>query len=131
MRVLTFITFLLAGSASVSAQDAVRGADVFANHCATCHGITANGDGPMAPVLSPMPTDLTALSAANGGVFPTARIVRRIDGTGEVLSHGGSMPLWGMILDGPSSVIVAKDGTEIIAPEAIVDVTAWLEGVQR
>ena len=129
MRLLTFSAILLAGTAS--AQDAVRGMDVFANHCATCHGVSAMGDGPMSSVLAMPPADLTALAASNGGVFPTARVVRRVDGTGEVLAHGGPMPLWGMILDGPSAVVVAPDGAEIVAPEAIVDVAEWLKRVQR
>jgi len=85
----------------------------------------------MADVLSVVPSDLTALAASNGGEFPTARVVRRVDGQREVLAHGGPMPLWGMILDGPSAVIVAPDGAEIVAPEAIVDVAAWLAAVQR
>ncbi|MBT8459630.1 MAG: c-type cytochrome [Boseongicola sp.] len=129
MRLLILSSILLAGSAS--AQDAVRGMDVFANHCATCHGISAMGDGPMSTVLAGPPVDLTMLSAQNGGVFPTARVVQRIDGTGEVLAHGGPMPLWGMILDGPSAILVAPDGNEIVAPEAITDVAEWLKRVQR
>jgi hypothetical protein len=85
----------------------------------------------MADVLSVAPTDLTMLARLNGGVFPTDRVVRRVDGASEVLAHGGPMPLWGMILDGPSAVILAPDGAEIVAPEAIIDVTAWIEEVQR
>lgn len=129
MKTLTLLAIFLASTAS--AQDVARGWDVFQNHCATCHGTGARGNGPMADVLSVVPTDLTALAASNGGEFPTARVVRRVDGQREVLAHGGPMPLWGMILDGPSAVIVASDGAEIIAPEAIVDVVAWLATVQR
>jgi mono/diheme cytochrome c family protein len=129
MKTLTLLAIFLASTAS--AQDVAQGRDVFQNHCATCHGTGARGDGPMADVLSVVPADLTALAASNGGEFPTARVVRRVDGQREVLAHGGPMPLWGMILDGPSSVIVAPDGAEIVAPEAIVDVAAWLATVQR
>lgn len=129
MRVLIVSAILLAGTAS--AQDAVRGMDVFANHCATCHGVSAMGDGPMSSVLAEPPADLSVLASENGGVFPMARVVRRVDGSGEVLAHGGPMPLWGMILDGPSAVVVAPDGAEIVAPEAIVDVAEWLKTVQR
>ena len=85
----------------------------------------------MAVVMTVPPSDLTQLSATNGGEFPLASVVRRVDGTYEVLSHGGPMPLWGMILDGPSAVIVDADGREIIAPEIIVDVAAWLQTVQK
>lgn len=129
MKALTLLAIFLASTAS--AQDVAQGRDVFQNHCATCHGTGARGDGPMADVLSVVPTDLTALAASNGGEFPTARVVRRVDGQREVLAHGGPMPLWGMILDGPAAVIVAPDGAEIVAPEAIVDVAAWLATVQR
>ena len=129
MRALTLVAMLLAGTAS--AQDADRGRNVYVTHCATCHGPSARGDGPMADVLSVAPTDLTVLAATNGGVFPTTRVVQRVDGSSVVLPHGDPMPWWGMILDGPSSVIVASDGTEVVASEAIVDVAAWLEEVQR
>jgi mono/diheme cytochrome c family protein len=129
MKTLTLLAIFLASTAS--AQDVAQGRDVFQNHCATCHGTGARGDGPMADVLSVVPTDLTALAASNGGEFPAARVVRRVDGQREVLAHGGPMPLWGMILDGPAAVIVAPDGAEIVAPEAIVDVAAWLATVQR
>ena len=129
MRIFTLAAILLAGTAS--AQDALRGMDVFANHCATCHGVSAMGDGPMASVLAVAPADLTGLAAANGGVFPMARVVRRVDGSGEILAHGGPMPLWGMVLDGPSGIVVAPDGAEIVAPEAIIDVAEWLRRVQR
>lgn len=129
MKSLIGVLLCLAGAAS--AQDAGRGAEVFQTHCATCHGVAADGKGPMAVVMAVPPPDLTRLAAENGGAFPLARVVRRIDGTGEVLAHGGPMPLWGMIFDAPSAVIVAPDGAEIIAPEAIVDVAEWLRGVQR
>ena len=129
MKTLTLLAIFLASTAS--AQDEAQGRDVFQNHCATCHGTGARGNGPMADVLSVVPSDLTALAASNGGEFPTARVVRRVDGQREVLAHGGPMPLWGMILDGPAAVIVAPDGAEIVAPEAIVDVAAWLATVQR
>jgi len=129
MKTLTLLAIFLASTAS--AQDVAQGRDVFQNHCATCHGTGARGNGPMADVLSVVPTDLTTLAASNGGEFPTARVVRRVDGQREVLAHGGPMPLWGMILDGPSAMIVAPDGAEIVAPEAIVDVAAWLATVQR
>ena len=129
MKTLILLAIFLASTAS--AQDVAQGRDVFQNHCATCHGTGARGDGPMADVLSVVPTDLTALAASNGGEFPTARVLLRVDGQREVLAHGGPMPLWGMILDGPSAMIVAPDGAEIVAPEAIVDVAAWLATVQR
>ena len=113
------------------AQDADRGRDLFLNHCATCHGTSARGDGPMAAILSVPPADLTAIAASNDGEFPAASVVRRIDGETEVLAHGGPMPLFGLVLQGPAGVVVAKDGSEIITSEAIVDIVAWIEESQQ
>ncbi|WP_439155647.1 c-type cytochrome, partial [Yoonia sp.] len=79
MRLLGLIMLLgLAGP--VAAQDAVRGEAIYRFYCATCHGVSAEGNGPMSPSLVVQPTDLTQLEAGNGGVFPTTRVVMRIDG---------------------------------------------------
>ena len=85
----------------------------------------------MASMLTVRPADLTRLSSGNGGVFPIDRVVRRIDGTTEVMAHGGPMPIFGLLLQGPSEAILAPDGSEIVAPEAIVQIAAWLETVQE
>jgi mono/diheme cytochrome c family protein len=122
------LTGLLAGPAM--AQDAARGAELFAGHCAACHGPAAEGNGPMAEVLEVRPADLTALAAAEGGVFPMERVVRAIDGRTLILSHGGPMPLFGMILGGPSAAIDAADGTPVLTKAAVVDLAAWLATIQ-
>ena len=54
----------------VQADDVDAGRDLYQNHCATCHGIEATGQGPMRPVLTVQPVDLTRLSVNNGGDFP-------------------------------------------------------------
>ena len=126
---LTIALILLA--APLSAQDIEEGAEAFANHCAGCHGIEAGGDGPMAPLLRVQPADLTALAASNGGAFPLARVIDRIDGTTEVKAHGGAMPLFGLLLQGPSAATVAPDGREIVAPEEIVSIAEWLATIQE
>lgn len=132
MRIVTVATALLFMSLSgwASAQDAERGRNLFLDHCATCHGREAQGDGPMSGLLSIPPADLSILAFRNGGTFPVASIVRRIDGESEVLAHGGPMPLFGLVLQGPSGIVVSKDGSEVIASEAIVDIVTWLEEIQ-
>ena len=42
-------------SAKVKAADAARGAQVFAQYCATCHGPQGLGDGPVGKTLNPPP----------------------------------------------------------------------------
>ncbi|MEO0916943.1 MAG: cytochrome c, partial [Pseudomonadota bacterium] len=62
---------------------------------------------------------------------PLARVLSRVDGTTEVLAHGGSMPVFGLILDGPSEVVMAPDGTDVAAPEALINIATWLATVQK
>lgn len=113
------------------AQDAAIGGQVFRDHCATCHGLSGRGDGPMTSILTIDPPDLTLLAQGNGGVFPLDTTVRRIDGRDEVMAHGGPMPVFGLILGGDSGVIDAPDGTPVFTTQAVVDIAAWLETIQR
>lgn len=67
----------------------------FESKCASCHGLSAKGDGPVANQLKKRPPDLTLLAKRNGGVFPMARLYEVIDGT-NVPAHGTrDMPIWG------------------------------------
>jgi mono/diheme cytochrome c family protein len=129
LSALALAMILAAGAAS--AQDAESGAVLFQDHCATCHGTAAEGNGPMTAVLSIAPPDLTVLAEANGGTFPLERVVRRVDGREEVLAHGGPMPVFGMILGGESGMVDAFDGTPVFTTRAVVDIAAWLQTVQK
>ncbi len=92
-------TGLLVGSLASTMAEAgspdTEGAALFREHCASCHGATATGNGPMTPALRHAPTDLTQLARNNGGVFPAARVRRIVEGH-DVESHGDrDMPVWG------------------------------------
>jgi len=63
------------------------GRQMYATYCASCHGASANGDGPAAPALKFPPTDLTTLSKKNGGVFPSDRIVSVLQFGVEAPAH--------------------------------------------
>ena len=70
--------------------------DEFTKSCAPCHGVTGQGNGPIAKSLTRAPADLTKLSQNNGGVFPVSSIYDVIDGRTQVLGHGPrEMPVWG------------------------------------
>ena len=73
------------------------GRTLFATYCATCHGVHASGDGPMAAQLRTKPANLTQYTVKNHGVFPAERLHRIIDGTdASIRSHGSmEMPVWG------------------------------------
>ncbi len=115
----------------VHAQDAERGAEHFRLNCATCHGIDGTGRGPMAGVLVIKPADLTRLSAENGGVFPTERVVRRIDGRDPLVSHGSPMPIFGQYFEGRDVAIKAPNGRPILTSEPIADLVAYLQTIQK
>ena len=79
------------------AQDAQPGWGAYQAWCSRCHGREGRGDGPVATELEIRPTDLTRLSANNGGTFPTQRVRGSIDGRAmEAAGHGTrQMPVWG------------------------------------
>lgn len=68
----------------------------YRQYCASCHGIYANGQGPLAPVLRQRPPDLTRLGARYGTPLPKPMLAEFIDGRRPVRAHGpGDMPVWG------------------------------------
>ena len=82
--------------AAQTAPPVQSGSTVFKNYCATCHGTSAKGDGPLASSLTKRPADLTQIAKRNGGTFPVDVIARTIDGRSPVKGHGGGdMPVWG------------------------------------
>ena len=83
--------------AQASGEAAIgAGSTLYRTYCASCHGVSARGDGPVAEHLRRPPGDLTRLALGNDGVFPEDRLVRIIDGRQTVRTHGNSdMPVWG------------------------------------
>lgn len=76
----------------------LEGADLFHAYCATCHGVTGKGNGPIASVLDTPVSDLTTIATRNSGVFPAARVRSIIAGDELVKAHGTrEMPIWGPI----------------------------------
>jgi mono/diheme cytochrome c family protein len=67
----------------------------FDSNCASCHGVSGKGNGPLSNLLKKSPPDLSLLAKNNGGVLPLARLYEVIDVAG-VASHGTrDMPVWG------------------------------------
>lgn len=90
---------LIALAASAQAQPAGGpGRWDYLNSCASCHGVSGRGDGPLVRHLVTPPSDLSRLAQRNGGVFPRERLVSLIDGRSstEIGPHGSrEMPVWG------------------------------------
>jgi len=76
----------------------VTGSGLFLRHCASCHGVSGKGDGPLAATLKVAPSDLTTLALRNGGRFDEAAVMAVIDGRRDVAAHGPrDMPVWGAV----------------------------------
>jgi mono/diheme cytochrome c family protein len=85
--------------------DSLTGRDSFDRYCASCHGPSGRGDGPVASALKTRPADLTTLSRRNGGTFPRQQLVAYVDGSNRPLAaHGPTdMPVWGAAFRGLES----------------------------
>ncbi len=76
----------------------LKGADLFHEYCAACHGIDGRGHGPASAALKSRVPDLTTIARRNQGVFPRDQIRDRIVGQDRPAIHGTrEMPLWGPI----------------------------------
>lgn len=125
------LVLLMCLATPLAAQDAEEGAALYATHCATCHGVDYDGKGPMAPVLLVQPTNLARLAADNDGVFPTLRVVMRIDGRDPLVSHGSSMPVFGDFFQGIQDVpLKAESGQPMLTSRPVADLVAFLESIQ-
>ncbi|HSF42488.1 MAG TPA: hypothetical protein VLT87_21975 [Thermoanaerobaculia bacterium] len=114
-------------SGSVRTDRIDRGELGYRVHCASCHGSSGRGDGPMADHLKVEPADLTRLSRDNQGVFPAERVYTSIDGRREVRGHGtASMPVWGLTFQ-----TAGRDSDqEKEVRERILDLMTYLESIQ-
>ena len=73
----------------------------------------------------PMP-DLTQFAKRNGGVFPSERVRRIIDGR-DVPSHGDrDMPVWGDTFKRAS-----KEGSDDVANARIAAIVRYLQSIQE
>ena len=112
---------------SAAAQGtAPMGAYLFRTYCASCHGTSARGDGPLADSMRRRPADLTAIAQRNKGVFPTEQVFQIIDGRTPVKGHGGAdMPVWGDVFSKSSE----SGGPEAVKRQ-IEGLVRYLEGLQ-
>jgi mono/diheme cytochrome c family protein len=105
------------------------GADLFVQHCAVCHGLTATGDGPVAASLRTAPADLTRIAERRKGEFPDSDIARFIDGRFDVPAHGTrEMPIWGRQL---GESIGGGTEPDEVARGRILALVEYLKSIQR
>jgi mono/diheme cytochrome c family protein len=72
------------------------GPELYRQYCASCHGSSGRGDGPVASSLRVEVPDLTRMAIRQGGSFDRDRVERIIDGRFVIGAHGSrTMPIWG------------------------------------
>ncbi|MDH3421060.1 MAG: cytochrome c [Gammaproteobacteria bacterium] len=75
--------------------DDLSGGELFARFCASCHGESGHGNGPVARTLNTVVPDVTRLRERYGE-FAADDIRQIIDGRSLVVAHGTRyMPVWG------------------------------------
>ena len=106
------------------------GKQEYMNSCASCHGASGAGDGPLAELMTVPVPPLTGLSAANDGQFPMLTVIHTIDGRQGIRGHGYSMPVWGTRFQRD-----IKDagpyGTEAIVRGRLLSLAYYLESIQE
>ncbi|HEY2444524.1 MAG TPA: c-type cytochrome, partial [Rhizomicrobium sp.] len=66
---------------ALAADEAVaRGRELYLEYCGSCHGLTGEGDGPVAHSLTTPPANLRLLSDRVGNPLPVDQVARFIDG---------------------------------------------------
>ena len=120
----------LLGGCTMAGDSDAPGRQTYLGYCASCHGMAARGDGPLAADLPVAPADLTGLAARNGGVFPASDVMAKIYGyPGRYQSH--VMPEFGPILEGPTVVWRDEAGVDIETPIALLELAQYIETLQE
>ena len=131
------VVLLSAGSTGLAMEDLGTqsiGKMEFQKNCASCHGMSGRGDGPLLEFLKQTPPDLTVLSKKNGGVFPQDKVYAWIRDPQRIRAHGTEeMPVWG---DRYSKEIIEKYGPDYYGPgssvqERILELVFFLGTIQQ
>lgn len=128
MRVHFVILAVLGLAACV--DEPIDGRTAYLENCASCHGLDAKGDGPMARGLTTAPPDLTMIASRNGGVFPTDQVMSTIDGLDRGEHFSAAMPEFGAG-DMGATVIVEEDGLGTPVPMQLLALAEYLESIQQ
>jgi mono/diheme cytochrome c family protein len=106
-------------------EDYNSGAYLYRTFCATCHGDSGKGDGPVADLAVRRPSDLTALARTHGGTYPRNEVMAVLENNPPVAGHEPpAMPNWGNVLK-----TTAGDDARIVRRrlDALVDHVATLQ----
>ena len=124
---MALCSLLLLSGRSDAGEDVGR--TLYLRYCASCHGRSGRGDGPVAPALGQKPIDLTQLATQHGGTFPFVDVCEAIDGTRSVRAHGVSeMPVWGEIFESDTTSPLEQ---QILAGGKVMAIARYLRTIQQ
>lgn len=107
----------------VPAAESPTGAQLYAQHCAVCHGDDLKGTGP-APYPFREPPDLTTLTQRHGGKFPEAYVAKVLRHGAVMPAHGpAEMPIWG-------DEFASRQMSESAVTARIAALTAYIQSRQ-
>ncbi len=110
----------------VKQTNASSGQEMFNSYCAVCHGTDGKGAGPAASALKVPPTDLTELSAKNGGKYPSMHVSSVLRGEAETPAHGSKdMPIWGPLFRHLSQ------GHDAEVQQRVANLNQYIESIQK
>lgn len=128
-NVFFVIAVLVAGPATAAEYAAMSGKDLYVRFCASCHGESGRGDGPVATSLTVEVPDLALIARRAGGKFPRERVARIIDGRHILGAHGTrTMPIWGEEL---GRIEVGNPDAERVTQTVVTRLTDYLWQLQR
>ncbi len=108
----------------------MRGAQVFSENCAICHGSNARGASNLPTATGDAP-DLTLLSQRNSGTFPEIETLATIYGPAYHQGRGTIMPEFGAGDLGPLVVVEVEEGIGTPIPADLLALSAYLRTLQR
>lgn len=128
LSLLSFIGLLACPAAAQSFAD-YSGRDLYMRFCASCHGATGAGDGPVGQGMAVMVPDLTRISDRHGGRIDAVKLREIIDGRAVVVAHGTrTMPVWGY-------EFWVEEGADVEAEAAVRSIVdkliAYLRSIQN
>jgi mono/diheme cytochrome c family protein len=119
------IISLLATAAYAEGKQVEQGRKLYVEYCASCHGMSGTGDGPVSRALTTPPANLQKLSERLGNPLPKDQVARYIDGRAEVRAHGPrDMPVWG------ARFFSETHGDELEVKRRIDALVAYLQSIQ-
>jgi mono/diheme cytochrome c family protein len=115
------------GAAPADAADHA-GKAPYEQYCGSCHGVAADGKGPVAEELKVTPTDLRKLHVEFGTPLAKPRLREVVDGRDMPRAHGTSdMPVWGEQL---LAAVPPGAGNEAFKRGTIFVILDYLETLQ-